>query len=122
MDSRGPGQRRLGGTASGAMDWVLQTLKPSKPQNPRAWSSIYSMYGVMCTSCSIYSGAGSPTKECSWHPSRFCCLCRVVVAVLACRELALESGVEKWGRVPALNTNARFIEDLADAVVSSRDI
>lgn len=36
------------------------------------------------------------------------------------RELALESGVEKWGRVPALNTNARFIEDLADAVVSSR--
>jgi hypothetical protein len=44
-------------------------------------------------------------------------------AVSACapclhRELALESGVEKWGRVPALNTNARFIEDLADAVVS----
>lgn len=35
------------------------------------------------------------------------------------RELALESGVEKWGRVPALNTNARFIEDLADAVVEA---
>lgn len=42
-------------------------------------------------------------------------LCCVVV----CRELALESGVKQWGRVPALNTNARFIEDLADAVVSS---
>jgi hypothetical protein len=33
------------------------------------------------------------------------------------RELALESGVQAWGRVPALNTNPRFIEDLADAVV-----
>jgi len=50
-----------------------------------------------------------------------CAVCVIAVAVLACRELALESGVEKWGRVPALNTNARFIEDLADAVVSSRD-
>jgi hypothetical protein len=36
-----------------------------------------------------------------------------------CRELALESGIKKWGRVPALNTNPRFIEDLADAVVST---
>ncbi|WIA42211.1 hypothetical protein OEZ86_009471 [Tetradesmus obliquus] len=35
------------------------------------------------------------------------------------KELALESGVKKWGRVPALNTNARFIEDLADAVVEA---
>jgi ferrochelatase len=35
------------------------------------------------------------------------------------RELALESGVKQWGRVPALNTNARFIEDLADAVVEA---
>jgi hypothetical protein len=35
------------------------------------------------------------------------------------RELALESGVQRWGRVPALNTNARFIEDLADAVVEA---
>jgi hypothetical protein len=35
------------------------------------------------------------------------------------RELALESGVKRWGRVPALNTNARFIEDLADAVVEA---
>eukprot|EP00775_Hariotina_reticulata_P003345 gene3345-3621_t len=35
------------------------------------------------------------------------------------RELALESGVKRWGRVPALNTNPRFIEDLADAVVEA---
>lgn len=42
----------------------------------------------------------------------------VSVCLLVHRELALESGVEKWGRVPALNTNERFIEDLADAVVS----
>jgi hypothetical protein len=35
------------------------------------------------------------------------------------RELALESGVKRWGRVPALNTNARFIEDLADAVLEA---
>lgn len=35
------------------------------------------------------------------------------------RELAEESGVKYWGRVPALNTNAAFINDLADAVVES---
>eukprot|EP00878_Enallax_costatus_P001695 GHUV01001850.1.p1 GENE.GHUV01001850.1~~GHUV01001850.1.p1 ORF type:complete len:496 (+),score=106.07 GHUV01001850.1:138-1625(+) len=35
------------------------------------------------------------------------------------RELALESGVQKWGRVPALNTHPKFIEDLADAVVEA---
>jgi len=35
------------------------------------------------------------------------------------RELAEESGVEFWGRVPALNTNNLFINDLADAVVEA---
>ena len=37
------------------------------------------------------------------------------------RELAEESGVEQWGRVPALDTNPVFIDDLADAVVESLD-
>eukprot|EP01025_Chloroclados_australasicus_P039311 TRINITY_DN4062_c0_g4_i1.p1 TRINITY_DN4062_c0_g4~~TRINITY_DN4062_c0_g4_i1.p1 ORF type:complete len:477 (-),score=39.53 TRINITY_DN4062_c0_g4_i1:265-1695(-) len=32
------------------------------------------------------------------------------------RELALESGIKNWGRVPALNTNQVFIDDLALAV------
>ena len=35
------------------------------------------------------------------------------------RELALESGVVHWGRVPALNCEPRFIDDLADAVVEA---
>ena len=33
------------------------------------------------------------------------------------RELAHESGIAAWGRVPALNTNATFINDLADLVL-----
>ena len=33
------------------------------------------------------------------------------------RELAHESGIPAWGRVPALNTNATFIDDLADLVL-----
>ena len=33
------------------------------------------------------------------------------------RELALESGIQNWGRVPALNTNKTFINDLAELVV-----
>ena len=37
------------------------------------------------------------------------------------RELAEESGVEQWGRVPALDTSPVFIDDLADAVVESLD-
>ncbi|KAL9254138.1 Ferrochelatase-2, chloroplastic-like protein [Drosera capensis] len=35
------------------------------------------------------------------------------------RELALESGIEYWGRVPALNCTTTFIEDLADAVIEA---
>lgn len=35
------------------------------------------------------------------------------------RELAHESGIDNWGRVPALNTNPVFINDLADAVVEA---
>ncbi|KAF5836888.1 ferrochelatase [Dunaliella salina] len=35
------------------------------------------------------------------------------------RELAEESGIEHWGRVPALNTNQLFIDDLADAVLEA---
>mmetsp|Transcript_11551 Transcript_11551/g.20537 ORF Transcript_11551/g.20537 Transcript_11551/m.20537 type:complete len:520 (-) Transcript_11551:890-2449(-) len=35
------------------------------------------------------------------------------------RELALNAGITNWGRVPALNTNQVFIQDLADAVVEA---
>lgn len=35
------------------------------------------------------------------------------------RELAEESGIPHWGRVPALNTNPTFIDDLADAVLEA---
>lgn len=35
------------------------------------------------------------------------------------QELALKSGIEKWGRVPALGCEATFISDLADAVIES---
>lgn len=35
------------------------------------------------------------------------------------RELALESGIENWGRVPALNCTPSFISDLADAVIEA---
>lgn len=33
------------------------------------------------------------------------------------RELAIESGIQNWGRVPALNTNKTFIDDLAELVI-----
>jgi ferrochelatase len=32
------------------------------------------------------------------------------------QELAIESGIKKWRRVPALNTDALFIKDMADMV------
>ncbi|XVE97653.1 hypothetical protein REPUB_Repub03eG0037400 [Reevesia pubescens] len=35
------------------------------------------------------------------------------------KELALESGIENWGRVPALGCTSSFITDLADAVVEA---
>ncbi|OVA11768.1 Ferrochelatase [Macleaya cordata] len=35
------------------------------------------------------------------------------------RELALESGIENWGRVPALGCSSSFISDLADAVIEA---
>ncbi|XP_028095326.1 ferrochelatase-2, chloroplastic-like [Camellia sinensis] len=35
------------------------------------------------------------------------------------KELALKSGIEKWGRVPALGCEPTFISDLADAVNES---
>ncbi|KAH8510879.1 hypothetical protein H0E87_008422 [Populus deltoides] len=35
------------------------------------------------------------------------------------KELALKSGIEKWGRVPALGCEPTFITDLADAVIES---
>lgn len=35
------------------------------------------------------------------------------------RELAEESGIAEWQRVPALNTNKAFIDDLADAVLEA---
>ena len=34
------------------------------------------------------------------------------------RELAEKSGITHWRRVPALNTDERFIADMADMVVS----
>lgn len=33
--------------------------------------------------------------------------------------MALKSGIEIWGRVPALGCEATFISDLADAVIES---
>lgn len=36
-----------------------------------------------------------------------------------CRELAEECGIRYWARVPALNTNDTFIDDLADAVLEA---
>ncbi|RZC83717.1 hypothetical protein C5167_046504 [Papaver somniferum] len=35
------------------------------------------------------------------------------------KELALESGIENWGRVPALGLSSTFISDLADAVIEA---
>lgn len=35
------------------------------------------------------------------------------------KELALESGIENWGRVPALNCTSSFITDLAEAVIEA---
>lgn len=35
------------------------------------------------------------------------------------KHLALESGIENWGRVPALGCTSSFITDLADAVVEA---
>ncbi|XP_057971247.1 ferrochelatase-2, chloroplastic isoform X2 [Malania oleifera] len=35
------------------------------------------------------------------------------------KELALKSGIERWGRVPALGCEPTFISDLADAVIES---
>lgn len=35
------------------------------------------------------------------------------------KHLALESGVENWGRVPALGCTSTFITDLADAVIEA---
>ncbi|KAL8503990.1 hypothetical protein ACS0TY_022644 [Phlomoides rotata] len=35
------------------------------------------------------------------------------------RELALESGIVNWGRVPALNCTSSFISDMADAVIEA---
>ncbi|KAH7352297.1 hypothetical protein KP509_19G039000 [Ceratopteris richardii] len=35
------------------------------------------------------------------------------------RELALESGIKNWGRVPALGCEKNFIDDLADAVIEA---
>lgn len=35
------------------------------------------------------------------------------------KELALDSGIQKWGRVPALGCEPTFISDLADAVIES---
>ena len=35
------------------------------------------------------------------------------------RELAHECGIEKWRRVPAVNTDNRFITDMADLVMEA---
>mgnify|MGYP002775553471 FL=1 len=35
------------------------------------------------------------------------------------RELALESGIKNWGRVPALGCEEIFISDLAEAVIEA---
>lgn len=35
------------------------------------------------------------------------------------RDLAYESGIKNWGRVPALGCEPLFIDDLADAVLEA---
>lgn len=35
------------------------------------------------------------------------------------KELAIENGIRNWRRCPALNTNERFIQDMADMVVEA---
>lgn len=35
------------------------------------------------------------------------------------KELALKSGIQEWGRVPALGCEPNFISDLANAVIES---
>ena len=35
------------------------------------------------------------------------------------KHLALQSGIENWGRVPALGCTSSFISDLADAVIEA---
>eukprot|EP00850_Spirogloea_muscicola_P008704 SM000047S16843 [mRNA] locus=s47:194683:198018:- [translate_table: standard] len=35
------------------------------------------------------------------------------------KELAIASGIKEWGRVPAMNCEPRFIDDLADAVLEA---
>ena len=35
------------------------------------------------------------------------------------KHLALESGIENWGRVPALGCTSSFIKDLAEAVIEA---
>jgi hypothetical protein len=39
-----------------------------------------------------------------------------------CRELAHESGVHNWIRVPALNTDASFIADMASLVEEALEV
>lgn len=35
------------------------------------------------------------------------------------KQLGIESGIENWGRVPALGVTPSFIKDLADAVIEA---
>ena len=35
------------------------------------------------------------------------------------RELAIESGIKEWRRVPALGVNKKFIDDLSEAVMDA---
>lgn len=53
------------------------------------------------------------------QPLAFMCPPALSWRHFASRELAEESGIEHWGRVPALNTNPTFIDDLADAVAEA---
>ena len=52
--------------------------------------------------------------------SWFCCsFVSEHIETLEYRELALESGIRNWGRVPALGCDPDFISDLADAVIEA---
>ena len=55
----------------------------------------------------------------SCRGTELCAHPRPPARLLLHRELAEECGIHEWGRVPALNTNATFIDDLADAVLEA---
>ncbi|KAF1867689.1 hypothetical protein Lal_00050122 [Lupinus albus] len=78
---------------------------------------------------SVFTPTPRPTERISDTAILFyCCLIHSFVSEhietleeidVEYKELALKSGIENWGRVPALGCEPTFISDLADAVIES---